>query len=548
MSFNFRVILLTFISLITSLTSFSQPSASEQPRLVIGIIVDGIQQKHIDLLWNYLDSNGFKRIIEKGANCQNVYYDIVSAGNASDIATVMTGSTPFYNGIAGNKYYSRETRNIQSIIDDENHIGIGTTQTVSAHNLLSSTIVDELMLAYPNKSKSYAVAIHAEDAIMLGGHTAKSVAWIDDVQQKWVTTGYYADGLSPWADEMNFNGTFKSFATQSWIPMFAINTYFSAPTKEDKKNGFMYDPSTKKQKNGPGTILKTTPAANALVAELGLKIITEEQLGMDKYPDMLLLQFTVRTPSEKTYALQSAEKEDIYLRLDKEIQNILLKIDSKIGMDKTLVFMVGNQTAVHSPSILGENKIPAGYFNAGRSMALLSTYLMAVYGQERWIDGYYAKNIYLNKKKIEEKKINFREMQQTIADFMLEFEGIQTAFTSSQVLNYSGSGSGSGILDRICNSTNKMSAGDIIFTLLPGWMEVDDKNDPVGESNAIIAYTPLYFFGGQIKPQKVTKAYKTTDIAATLSRLMNIPMPNACIGKPIELFPHPESFRDPKRE
>jgi Type I phosphodiesterase / nucleotide pyrophosphatase len=331
---------------------------------------------------------------------------------------------------------------------------------------------------------------------------------------------------------MNVNGTFNTYATRSWTPMFAINTYFNAPNKEDKKNGFLYDPSSKKSKNSLATILKTTPSANSLVAELGLKIITEEQLGMDKYPDMLMLQFTVKTPNEKTYSLQSAEKEDIYLRLDKEIQSILQNVDSKIGLDKTLVFMFGNQTAVHSPTILGENKIPAGYFNANRSMALLSTYLMAVYGQERWIEGYYAKNIYLNKKKIEEKKVNFREMQQTIADFMLEFEGIQAAFTSTQVLNYSGNGSG--ILDRIRNSTNKNSVGDIIITLLPGWMEVDDKNNPVGESNAITSYTPLYFFGGKIAPQKVITSYKTTDIAPTLSRLMNITMPNASIGKPIE--------------
>jgi len=533
MNFYFRIIFLIFTSFVISQNSFSQPNVIQQPRLVIGIMVDGLQQKHIDLLWNYLDTNGFKRIVEKGANFQNVHYDIVSAGNASDIASVMTGATPFYNGIAGNNYYSRSAKEIQSIIEDVNQIGIGTKETVSAHNLLSSSIIDELMLAYPNKSKSYAVAINAEDAIMLGGHTAKSVAWIDDVQQKWVTTGYYADGLSRWADEMNFNGTFNTYATRSWTPMYAINTYFTAPNKEDKKNGFIYDPSSKKPKNGTTTILKTTPTANSLVAELGLKIISEEQLGMDKYPDILMLQFTVRTPSEKTFSLQSAEKEDIYLRLDKEIQNILLKIDSKIGLDKTLVFMFGNQTSVHSPSILGENKIPAGYFNAGRSMALLSTYLMAVYGQERWIDGYYAKNIYLNKKKIEEKRINFREMQQTIADFMLEFEGIQAAFTSSQVLNYSGNGSS--ILDRIRHSTNKNSAGDIIITLLPGWMEVDDKNNPVGESNAITSYTPLYFFGGEIKPQVVLTSYKTTDIAPTLSRLLNIPMPNATIGRPMEL-------------
>jgi len=520
------------LALFISFSLFSQPADTERPRLVIGIMVDGLQQKHIDLLWNYFDSNGFKKIIGQGANCENVHYDNVSAGNASDIANVMTGTTPYYNGIAGNNYYSRDLRDVISIIQDENQVGIGTKETVSAHNLLSSTILDELMLAYPNKSKCYAVAINAEDAIMLGGHNAKSVSWIDDVQMKWITTGYYTDGLSHWADDMNVNGTFQNYTARTWGPLYAINTYFSAPNKEDKRFGFLYDPRNKKAKSSSVTILKNTPPANSLVAELGLKIITEEQLGTDKYPDMMMLQFTVRTPNEKTFSLQSAEKEDMYLRLDKDIEYLLQKIDVKVGLDKTLVFMFGNQTAVHSPTELGENKIPAGYFNANRSMALLSTYLMAVYGQQRWIDGYYAKNIYLNKKKIEEKKINIREMQQTIADFMLEFEGIQAAFPSSQVLNMGGNGNNE--MQRIQNSSNKKSIGDIIITLLPGWIEVDDKNNPVGESNAIVSYTPLYFYGWKIQPQKVIKSYQTTDIAPTLSRILNIPIPNACIGKPID--------------
>jgi hypothetical protein len=366
---------------------------------------------------------------------------------------------------------------------------------------------------------------------MMGGHTAKSVAWLDDVNLKWITTGYYSEGLPKWADEMNTTGTFKQHISRNWEPLYAINTYFSAPSNGNRRDGFRYDPSSKKTKNGLTTILRNTPAANSLVADLGIKIINEEQLGTDQYPDMLMLQFTVRTPFEKTFSLQSAEKEDIYLRLDKEIQNILQKIDTKIGLDKTLIFMFGNQTAVHSPTELGENKIPAGYFNANRSLALLSTYLMAIYGHERWISGYYGKNIYLNKKLIEEKKISFREMQQNIAEFMLEFEGIQAAFTSSQVMNMGVNDHS--ILERIRISSNKRNTGDIVITLLPGWIEVDDKGKPVGDSNAIMAYTPLYFYGWKIPAQKVSETYQTTDIAPTISRILNIPIPNACIGKPI---------------
>jgi len=530
-----RILSPFFIFLFSALGVSAQSTSVERPRLVVGIMVDGLQQKHIDLLWNYFDPNGFKKIIGQGANCRNVSYNIVSAGNASDIATVMTGSTPYYSGIVGNNYYNRKEDNIQSIIQDDNQVGIGTKQTLSAHNLLSSTIGDEIMLAYPGKSKSYAIALGAEEAIMLGGHTAKSVAWIDDVNYKWISTGYYNDGLSRWADEMNGNGVFQNYMARTWGPLYNINTYLSKPNREDKKWGFFYDPKTKKSSNSTASILKTTPSANGLVTELVTKILEQGQLGKGNTPDILLLQFTVRTPFERTTSLQSAEKEDIYLRLDKDIQTILQKIDVRVGLDRTLVFMFGNQTQVHSPNELGDNKIPAGYFNADRSLALLSTYLMAVYGQEKWISGYNGKNIFLNKEKIHEKKLNFTDFQKTVAEFMLEFEGIQAAYPASQVLNMAGNSNSE--ISRLHNSTHKTSVGDIIITLLPGWIEVDNKGNSVGESNAIVSYTPVYFYGWKIKPQSISASYQTIDIAPTISRILDIPMPNACIGKPIELAP-----------
>jgi hypothetical protein len=527
----FRKLLIFFV-LLTALV-YTHGQTAEPPRLVIGIMVDGLQQRHIEQLWHYFDSNGLKKLTGQGATLSNVRYNVISAGNASDVASVMTGSVPYYHGISGDYYYNRLTDRVMSVIADDQQIGIGTQQTVSAHNLLAGTVTDELALTYPGLTKIYAVAIDAEEALMLGGHTARSAVWIDDVNMKWVTSGYYRDGLCRSADDMNVNKSFRDIAERDWRPMYSFNTYTSA-TKQSNKDGFKYTPTDRKTKNSPETILKRTPAANSLVAELGMKIINDESLGADNVPDMLMLQFTVRAPNEKFFSLQSYEKEDMYFRLDRDIQNLLQKIDAKVGLDKTLIFMFANQTDVHSPTELGENSIPAGYFSANRSMALLNTYLMALYGQEKWVSGYYGKNIFLNKQKIEEKKLNFREVQQTVADFMHEFEGIQAAFPSWQIQTMADNPDSD--MGRLRNSVHKNSVGDVVITLMPGWLEVDEKLNPVGESNTVLPYTPVYFYGWQVRQQNIKTLYQITDIAPTLSRMLNIPVPNACIGKPVSEF------------
>lgn len=515
--------------LLYSLPLLAQP-ATERPKLVVGIMIDGLQQEHINAFRDYFETDGLKAIIEGGSSFRHVRYDIVSAGNAPDMATVMTGTTPSYHGIAGNVHYNRNRREEESVLLDPHQVGIGTDRSYSAHRLLASTLVDELMLATSGNARTYAVAIDPETAIMFGGHTARSVAWIDDTFLKWVTTGYYSEGLSPHADLMNVNGSFDSIANVKWTPLFPTNSYVW--NKDHSTKPFSYLPSAPRSKETSQTLLRNTPASNTLVTELALKLIKEEQLGKGYHPDLLLLQYTVRTPGEPFASVHSIEKEDMYLRLDKELKRLLAGIEWEAGLEHTLVFVFSNKSDTHTPIELGDNKIPAGYFSANRSVALLNTYLMALYGQERWVDGYSGKNIFLNRRKIEEMRMNLKEMQETTASFMLEFEGIRSAYTAGEIRNQAFSHDLDAV--NIRNSYHKDSGGDVVISLLPGWIEVDNRNEPVGGTGATTAEIPVFFYGWKIPKQKIERSYDIIDLAPTITSMLGIPAPNACIGRPME--------------
>ena len=506
---------------------FSQPK-SIPPRLVVVVMVDGLQQKHIETLWNRFENDGFKRIIDNGASIDDVFQPMVSGEIAATTAGLVTGSVPYYNGISGNYLYNRSTDKVKPVLYDENEIGIGTKLTYSAHYLLSSTIADELNFAYGSRSKIYVVAIQPEAAILLGGHTANSVAWIDDVNSRWVTTGYYKEGLSKSADIMNTYGEFKNMAWRMWEPLVSINSYQFPAQNPVRKNAFYYDPMTK---SGSNTLLNVTPWANMLVTELAKDIADKEQLGTDDVPDMLMLQYSVRTPSQVSGDLNTMEKEDIYLRLDRELKDLVQNLTSKKGLENTLFVVFGTPVMNHAPKELGANKIPAGYFNANRSMALLNSYLMALYGNERWVEGYYDKNVYFNIAKIESKKLSIDEMETKAALFLEEFEGIHSVYKQDQVLNASGNPNNEAMLIR--NSYHKKYAGDLIISLLPGWIEVDESGKPVGELNAVTNSFPVYFYGWKIKHKELKNRYNSTDVAPTICKILNIAFPNSSIGKPM---------------
>ena len=156
---------------------------------------------------------------------------------------------------------------------------------------------------------------------------------------------------------------------------------------------------------------------------------------------------------------------------------------------------------------------------------------MVIYGQEKWISGYYGKNIFLNRKKIEEKKIILSEFQNRITDFLVEFEGIQAAYSVQNLVNFSGESTD--IRSKFRNSYHKNTSGDIVITLMPGWLEVDNKGRVVGDANSPQVFVPFYMLGQGIKAQTMFGDYSTTDIAPTISGILGIAAPNASVGNVI---------------
>ena len=86
------VSLIFFLAILTP--SFAENQFEKQtPKLVLNLIVDGIQTEHIATLWNYFDDRGIKRIFRNGLVFTDQHFNYYSGGSASDMATFSTGAT-----------------------------------------------------------------------------------------------------------------------------------------------------------------------------------------------------------------------------------------------------------------------------------------------------------------------------------------------------------------------------------------------------------------------------------------------------------------------
>ena len=74
-----------------------------------------------------------------------------------------------------------------------------------------------------------------------------------------------------------------------------------------------------------------------------------------------------------------------------------------------------------------------------------------------------------------------------------------------------------------------------MIVLEPNWLD-DNQNDAAGHGSGYSydTHVPIIFFGHSIPPGTTVKYHAITDIAPTISTILNIKLPNGCIGQPIE--------------
>lgn len=132
--------------------------AQQVPRLVVNIAIDQLSTDYIEVFAPYFGTEGFKKLLDKGKVYENAEYPFSPTDRASAIATIATGSSPFYHGIIGTRWLDRNSLRLTGCTDDQQYSGVFTTDKASPKNLLTSTIGDELKVSTAGKAIVYAIA------------------------------------------------------------------------------------------------------------------------------------------------------------------------------------------------------------------------------------------------------------------------------------------------------------------------------------------------------------------------------------------------------
>ena len=536
--------IITIIILLFTSNLFSQYTGKippEKPKLIIGIVIEQMRFDYIYRFWDKFDNGGFKRLLGEGTNCKNTNINYLYPHTASGIASINTGTTPSYNGIVANKWYLPLKTEDEDCVFDSNSKTTGSMSKngkCSPKKLLTSTISDEILLSTRSKSKVIGVSLNSYSSILSVGHAASAAYWFDTKKGKWITSSYYLKSLPDWVKEFNNNDYPDLYLSREWATTLPIEKYTeSLPDDNEYEKGilknqttFPYQVGEFYKENKDFNLLSKTPYGNTITKDFAISAIVNEQLGKDEFTDYLSVTFNTIENIGLLYGPSSVEIEDLFIRLDRELAHFLKFIDDFIGKQNTLIYLTSTSGVSENIAYLKEKKMPSGKFKNFYALALLKSYLNAIYGEGEWVLAYNNQQVYLNRDLIEKAKISLTEIQTKAANFLLQFSGIENAVSSTtlQTTDFT-----KGIFEKMQNSFNQKRSGDILISLGPGWIQdvpyVTDHNTAYSYDSHI----PLIWYGWKIGKQNITRPINIIDIAPTISMMLNISLPNGNTGIPI---------------
>lgn len=515
-------------------------SAADSPKLVVGIVVDQMRYDYLPLYWDKFGEGGFKRLVKEGFSFENNHFNYVPTYTGPGHAAIYTGTTPSVNGIIGNSWYDRSIDGSMYVVADSTVDPVGTESSagkMSPENLLSTTFTDELKSASP-ESKVVAVSLKDRGAVLPAGHLGDAAFWYEGATGNFISSSWYMPVLPDWIKEFNEEGLARELSNKTWKTLLPIDQYtesnkddtpYEGTSGDEQAPVFPHELSTYSD-DSYGAV-KGSPFGNTLIKELAKTAIEGESLGTDKTTDFLGVSFSSTDYVGHQYGPHSIELQDTYLRLDRDLADLLRYLDEKVGKGNYLVMLTADHGVVDVPAELKDKNLPGGYFDSKKVLNELSNYLDDKYGQADWIENYTNQQVYLDRGLVAEEGLSLKEVQMEVSDFLLRFEGVKSTNTAHN-FQYRTYKNGQQAMYQRGFMYDR--SGDVYIQLKSGWL---DSSYPTGTSHGspynYDTHVPLLFYGWNIPHGRSNRKTVIPQIAPTISNMLDIALPS---GSPAEIL------------
>lgn len=520
-----------------------------QPKLVVGIVVDQMRYDYLYRFREKYGEGGLRRLLREGFSCENTNYNYVPTYTGPGHAAIYTGTTPSLNGVISNDWYDPEWRRMRYVTADTTVRAVHAPAANKAGQqsprvMLSTTVTDELRLSNNFQSKVVGVCLKDRGSILPAGHIPNACYWFDDESGNWITSTFYKPyaGMD-WVDKFNERRLPEQYLTGKWATQLPENQYtesfqdwekFEKKLKGNDSGKFPYDLPTLKSKGGLG-IIRYTPFGNTLTLDFAIEAIEKMELGADSIPDFLALSFSSTDYCGHQFGIHSQETEDVYLRLDRDLERLLTFLDKKIGRENVLIFLTADHGGGETPVHLQEIGIPAGVLEESKLQSELDSLISKKYVAGKYVLEVGSQQVWLDAAALDAAGIEKSAAEQLIVKHLRSKTGIYDAHSRTDLMALPADYP---FAAEVRRGIFPRRSGDVFFLLDPAWHPDDSWFKTAGATHgspfAYDTHVPLIWYGWKIRRGETFAPVSITDIAPTLSALLKIARPNATTGQVIQ--------------
>jgi predicted AlkP superfamily pyrophosphatase or phosphodiesterase len=497
-------------------------SYNGHPKLVVIVVIDQFRGDYLERYRDQFVEGGFRLFLDRGAYFTDCAYDYANTRTAPGHATLLSGAYSSGHGIISNEWWdTQKKRMVSSVEDDSTHlVGIpGDIKGASPHNLLSSTLGDELKLATGGKSHVFGVALKDRAAILPGGHAADAAYWIDQKSGTWVTSTYYRNELPKWAADFNSSNRAGKYWDREWRD--GSGTTLRSTAHRKNKDG---------SEAGFYEVVGSTPFANDYELEFAKELVLYEQLGLSGTTDLLTVSLSANDILGHQVGPDSPEMAAMALALDRELAEFFNFLGHQVGLANVWIALSADHGVAPVPTVASKLHLPAAYLDIPALEALINKSLAAKFAAGKTTDfvrSFDYPDAWLNDEAFSALKIKEEDAERAAGEAMKQV-GLRGYFTRWQLGQ--GAAPDTELGHKYLHSYSPYGGWYVLGIPAPFMIGGKSGTDH-GTPYTYDTHVPLAFYGLPFQLGTYRTRSEPVDLVATLASLLGINAPTHATGR-----------------
>ena len=520
---------LLLVALTSSLYGFrSAPTERMRPapKLVVLLVVDQMRADAINR-YQHQWTAGLRRLVDQGALFRRAKYTYFGTLTCAGHATIATGSVPATHGIVLDGWWDKTAgRRVRCTADPRVEVvryGEGGREQHGPSTLKVPTLADELRVQRDPAARVAAFSIKSRSAVVMAGQQADAVAWFD-AGNAWTTSTAFTPHPVPFVQQFVRANPVERDLGRVWTPTLAPDRYRDATNGSGDPAPFAY--RMVGESDTPDTPFytewKRSPFADEYLGRMATAAVDALDLGGGEGTDVLAIGFSASDYVGHDFGPRSPELQDLYVRLDATIGDLLDHLDRRVGHDQYVVALSADHGLGPIPERIAELGFDAGRMGRRDVVAAVNQALEPILGPGEYAAGmthiefYFAPGVY-------ERLLQHPIAMDAAIDALQAVPGVARVYRGEALL----AGPFADPLTRlVARSYYPGRSGDLVVIPKPFWYTWIRAADH-GTGYDYDTRVPLILFGAGISPGDYWGDAAPEDIAPTLAFLGGVTLAQA---------------------